>query len=138
MAAPTLSRRAEPMRGAIIGAMLALTGCAGTAAPVAPSAAAQSAPVAVAVVRDGDAWTAEYRFPRGAPVWAFIRSANAEATGQSWRAASWTVDTPGVRLERLGRYDALVADRGNVPEVVRVRFTPFTDEVRADYVPELA
>lgn len=125
------------IRALILAASLALAGCAGTA-PSAPSAAAQQQPVAVAVVRDGDSWTAEYRFPRAAPVWAFIRSANAEATGQSWRAASWTVETPGVRLERLGRYDALVADRGNVPEVVRVRFTPFTDEVRADYVPALA
>ncbi len=126
------------MRGAIIGAMLALTGCAGGAAPVAPSAAAQSAPVAVSIVRDGDVWTAEYRFPRAAPVWAFIRSADAEATGRSWRAASWAVETPGVRLERIGRYDALVADSGNVPEVVRIRFTPFTDELRSDYVPALA
>lgn len=126
------------MRGAIIGALLALTGCAGAAPPVAPFAVVESAPVAVSIVRDGDSWTAEYRLPRAAPVWAFIRSADAEATGRSWRGASWNVETPGVRLERIGRYDALVADNGNVPEVVRIRFTPFTDELRADYVPALA
>jgi len=126
------------IRGAIIGAVVALTGCAGAAVPVAPSAAAQPTPVTVAVVRDRDAWTAEYRLPRAAPVWAFIRSADAEATGRSWRSASWTVETPGVRLERIGRYDALVADGGIVPPVVRIRFTPFTDELRSDYVPALA
>ncbi len=134
MAAPTSSRRAEPViRGLILAASLALAGCAATAGlPL------DAQPVAVTVVRDGDRWTAEYRLPRAAPAWAFIRSADAERTGQSWRAASWTVDTPGVRLERIGRYDALVADRGNVPPVVRIRFTPFTDELRADYVPALA
>ena len=126
------------MRGAIIGVALALAGCAGAAPPVAPFAVVESTPVAVSVVRDGDSWTAEYRLPRAAPVWAFVRSANAQATGRSWRGASWTVETPGVRLERIGRYDALVAERGNVPEVVRIRFTPFTDELRADYVPALA
>jgi hypothetical protein len=125
------------IRALLLATSLALAGCAGAAPPSAPTAAQQQ-PVAVAVVRDGDSWTAEYRFPRSAPAWAFIRSANAEATGQSWRASSWTVETPGVRLERIGRYDALVADRGNVPTVVRVRFMPFTDEVRADYVPALA
>lgn len=138
MAAPTSSRRAESViRALLLAASLALAGCAGTAAPV-PPAGAERAPVAVAVTRDGEAWTAEYRFPRAAPVWAFIRSADAEATGRSWRGASWTVETPGVRLERIGRYDALVAESGNVPEIVRIRFTPFTDELRSDYVPALA
>ena len=127
------------MRGAIIGAMLALLGASSLAAsPPGPPLPVPPAPVRAQVVRDGDSWTATYVLPRAAPVWAFIRSADAEATGRSWRGASWTVETPGVRLERIGRYDALVADRSNVPEVVRIRFTPFTDELRADYVPALA
>jgi len=138
MAEPTSSRGAEPViRALLLAASLALAGCAATSPP-SPSLAAQQQPVAVAVIRDSDTWTAEFRFPRAAPVWAFIRSANVAATGQSWRTASWTVETPGVRLERIGRYDAFVADDGNVPEVVRIRFTPFTDELRADYVPALA
>ncbi len=138
MAGQTSSRRAEPViRALLLGVLAALPGCAGTSAHVAP-AAVEPQPVAVTVSRDGDAWTAEYRFPRAAPVWAFIRSANAEATGRSWRAASWTVETPGVRLERIGRYDTLVAEGGNVPSLVRIRFTPFTDELRSDYVPALA
>ena len=95
-------------------------------------------PVRAEVVRSGDSWTVTYRLPRRAPVWGFMRSANVEFTQESWRTRSWTVLTPGVRLERVGRYEALMATRGNVPQVVRIRFRPFTGSLAFDYVPALA
>lgn len=107
-----------------------------SASPV--TEAAQPAAVRAEVVRDGDSWTVTYRLPREAPAWTFIRSANVADSSESWRKRSWTMLTPGVRLERIGRYDALVAEWGNVPSVVRIRFRPFTEALAADYVPALA
>ena len=110
------------------GLLIALAALAGSA----------TAPVEVAVQRDGDGFVAEYRFPREAPAWGFFRSSSAAATAKPWRPQSWTVLTPGVRLERRGSQDALVAkDGGPVPASVRVRVTPFTGDLDADYVPAL-
>jgi len=123
---------------AFLAVAAALAGCSPVSGgPGAGPAAVEAvgAPVTAEVVRSGNGWTVTYRFPRAAPVWAFIRSAPVAGTGESWRGRSWTVETPGVRLERIGRYDALVADGGNVPSVVRIRFRPFTDELATDYVP---
>lgn len=112
--------------------LLPLAGCAATGARPAR-------PLEVAAVRDGGAWTAEFRFPRRERAWVFVRSALARVGEQPWRPRSWTVETPGVRLERHGHYDVLVAGRGGrVPERVRVRFTPFTGDLIADYDPALA
>lgn len=94
-------------------------------------------PVSVSVARAGDGFEAEFRLPRAAPAWGFFRSSDARGGGP-WRQASWTVVTPGVRLVRRGRYDALVGSEGRpVPREVRVRFTPFTGDLLADYVPAL-
>jgi len=99
---------------------------------------APGTPVTVAVSRAGDGFEAEFRLPRAAPAWGFFRSSDARAGGGAWRPASWTVLTPGVRLVRRGRYDALVGQAGRaVPRSVRVRFTPFTGDLVADYVPAL-
>ena len=84
---------------------------------------------AVDVVRDGDRWTADYRFKREAPVWVFAMSPLTRVNPRSFRPESWTVETPGVRLERRGWYDVLVADDGSVPERVRVRFRPFSEDI---------
>jgi hypothetical protein len=46
--------------------------------------------------------------------------------------------TPGVRLERLGNYDALVSDGGPVPGHVRLRFTPYVGDIEGGYDPALA
>jgi hypothetical protein len=55
-----------------------------------------------------------------------------------WRPQSWRVETPGVRLERQGRYDILVAAEGGpLPARVRVAFTPFREDLIADYDPAL-
>ena len=95
-------------------------------------------PVDVQVSRSGDAFTAEFRLPRSAPAWGFFRSGQARAGGQPWRPVSWTVLTPGVRLVRRGRYDALVgAAGGAVPRTVRVRVVPFTGDLNSDYAPAL-
>jgi hypothetical protein len=114
---------------------LALAGCAAAPgpAPLAPVAAT------VEVVKDGDAWTADFHFPQPAPAWVFARSSESRAGGQPWRARSWRVATPGVRLERRGGYDMLVAaDGGAVPADIRIRFTPFSEELLADTAPALA
>lgn len=103
-----------------------------------PGAAAELEPVRVTVVRSGDGFLADFEFPRKAPLWAFFRSAVAAADREPWRLKSWTVLTPGVWLERRGRHDAFVARSGHpVPRKVRVRVTPYTEEVVADYVPAL-
>ncbi len=123
-------------------ALLAL--CAGVAdgAAARPAAstdfgAAAEAAADVEVVRDGDGWTADFRFRSAAPVWAFTRSPLARESNRPWRPESWTVLTPGVRLERLGWYDAFVADKGTVPERVRIRFTPFAKDIETSYDPAL-
>lgn len=94
--------------------------------------------VTVEVTRDGAAWYADYRFLRQMPAWIFARSALTREGEQPWRPQSWTIETPGVRIERHGYYDVLVAERGRpVPETVRVRFTPFSRDLVADYDPAL-
>ena len=101
----------------------------------APSAAA---PVRVAVVQDKAGFIADFTLPADAPAWGFWRSSTAAADNQSWRAKSWQVLTPGVTLRRRGQQDALVGDNGRpVPRKVRVRFTPFTGDLNANYVPAL-
>lgn len=101
-------------------------------------AAAQPRPVAqVEVVRRGNSWTAEFRLAEAAAAWAFARSPLGRESKRSWRSESWTVETPGVRLERRGWYDVLVADRGTVPSRVRVRFRPYSRDIESDYDPAL-
>ncbi len=119
------------------GALLALTlaACAtGTARE-----AREGAPVVVAVVRDGDRWTADYRFTRSSPAWVLAHSGVTREGERPWRAGSWTVETQGVRLTRRGWYDVLeAANGGPVPPRVRVRFTPFAGDLLAEYDPALA
>lgn len=95
-------------------------------------------PVEVAVRRDGATWTADFRFLEAARAWAFTHSALTRVGAQPWRPQSWTIETPGVRLERRGFFDVLVADNGGpLPRNVRVRFTPFPGDLLADYDPAL-
>ena len=102
------------------------------------AAAASSAPAEVSVSRSGDDFEAVYTLPRLAPAWGFFRSSLAADDRQPWRPRSWTVLTPGVKLERRGAYDALVATKGGpVPRTVRLRIAPYTREVLSDYVPAL-
>ncbi len=101
-----------------------------------PAAAAE--PVRVAVTQDRDGFIADLTLPTDAPAWGFWRSSTAASDNQSWRVKSWQVLTPGVTLQRRGQQDALVGVNGHsVPRTVRVRLTPFTGDLNANYVPAL-
>lgn len=93
--------------------------------------------VRVEVVRNGNGYTATFDLPQSASAWAFARSALARRTKDSWRLRSWIVETPNVRLERRGDFDVFSVAHGNVPRKVRVRFTPFAQDLQADYDPAL-
>jgi hypothetical protein len=93
--------------------------------------------VRIEVARRGDAWSAEFQFDRPVAAWVFPRSDQTAEGGKPWRANSWTVETRGVELQRRGSYDVFVADRGDLPLRVRVRFTPVAQRLQADYPPAL-
>ena len=102
------------------------------------AAPAAAEPVRVTVTRQGEHFIADYAFPESKAAWAFWRSSLAMADNLPFRPRSWTVLTPGVKLERRGKHDALIATDGRlVPHSVRVRLTPFTGHLVADYVPAL-
>lgn len=104
----------------------------------APAAAPAPYATNVRVARDGAHWSAEFRFSGRAPVWMFGRSALTREGLHPWRQQSWRVETPGVRLVRLGHHDAFVADGGGpVPERVRIAFNPSSVDLVADYDPAL-
>jgi hypothetical protein len=119
--------------GVLLLALAWLLPAAGNAqTPVDPTLAA------VEVRRDGAQWTAEFRLARAAPAWVFVHSALTRIGNRPWRPQSWTVETQGVRLERHGAYDLLVAAGGGpVPRNVRIRFRPATDDLVAAYDPAL-
>jgi hypothetical protein len=102
------------------------------------AAPAAAEPVRVTVTRQGDHFIADYVFPTSAAAWGFWRSSVAMVDKKPFRPRSWTVLTPGARLERRGRHDALVGVAGRpVPRRVRVRVAPFTGHLVADYVPAM-
>jgi hypothetical protein len=123
----------------VLGVGLILSACAsGSSAQViaGPRPRESAALTDVLVVRDGDRWTAEFTFHRDAPVWMFINSALTREGGQPWRPQSWVVETAGVRMERRRWHEVFVAeDGGLVPRTVRVRFTPFTEDLHSAYEP---
>ena len=121
----------------LVAAALALAGCAAAPAPAPASVATTPRTVAAEVVRDGDTWTIDYSFAELSPAWLFAHSAVTVDGNRPWRPGSWTVETPGVRIERRGRHDVLFAETGNVPAEVRIRFTPFSGDLVAEYDPAL-
>ena len=115
---------------------VALAGCVARRPPLAPPA-----PVAasVEIVRSGETWTADFHLPQPAPLWVFVRSSVTRDGELPWRASDWVVETPGVKLERRGRYDVLAGENGaQVPPEVRLRFRPFAHDLLADSAPALA
>lgn len=96
-----------------------------------------SALVRVEITRRGNEWIADYQFDREYPVWVFPRTDVTRDDLKSWRPQSWSVETRGVRLEQRGSYDVLMANRGDVPRNVRIRFTPFSKGLQDDYTPAL-
>jgi hypothetical protein len=111
--------------------LLALFACTATQATPAPVAR-------VTVARSAGSWTATYDLRERAPVWVFAKSILPRQSNRSWRIGTVRVLTPGVKLQRLGHYDALVAAKGAVPKRVRLSFTPFTDDIEAGYDAALA
>lgn len=102
-------------------------------------APARTQPVAsVTVERSGQSWTAEYQLYEQAPVWVFAKSVLPRESKTSWRIATVRVLTPGVSLQRLGNYDALVSQDGALPKRVRLSFAPFVEDIEGGYDPALA
>ncbi|MBB3764561.1 hypothetical protein [Sphingomicrobium lutaoense] len=112
------------------------------------AAAAIAAPAGAGDVRAAPTMTARvapqsvgellvtFEFDEPAPLFIFQRSGVVRGTGESWRVGHWKVETPGVALRRIGLHDALVATRGNrLPREVKVRMTPFTGLLTAEYTP---
>jgi hypothetical protein len=133
--------RSIPVRFASVGAVLMLltAGCAAAAPASAPASQGMIAgPVQASVLRDGDRWTVDYVFNDDAPIWAFQRSALLRVGRSPWRPAWWSVETPGVVLERQGRYDVLRTTDGRpVPREVRIVMHPQAGDLEADYDPAL-
>lgn len=106
--------------------------------PPPPPFAAQEPRVEVSVVRDGGDWSVDYVLDRDAPAWAFFNSALLRETRRPWRPDWWTVQTPGVVIERIGDYDVLRStDGGPVPRQVRIRMRPRPGDLEAAYDPAL-
>lgn len=115
-----------------------LTACAAGPAPRAQPRVLAEEPVAVAVLRDGDRWTADFTLNADAAVWAFQRSSLLRETRRPWRPDWWRVMTPGVVLERHGNYDILRStDGGPVPRRIRMDMRPQAGDLEADYDPAL-
>ena len=93
--------------------------------------------VRVEITRTAGLWDADFHFDRAVTAWVFPRSGVTREGGKPWRPDSWQVRTQGVRLQRIGSYDVLLADRGELPQRVTVRFKPVADGLRADYPPAL-
>jgi hypothetical protein len=124
---------------AALGLLAAFLLCASPAAAAQERLATRPAPrtASAEVVRDGNVWTAEFRFTERSPAWLFLHSSVTRDGNRPWRPGSWTVLTPGVRIERRGRHDVMFATRGTVPRTVRVRFTPVSSDLIAEYDPAL-
>lgn len=95
-------------------------------------------PVAVAVTRDGDRWTADFTFAQASPVWAFYQSALLRESREPWRPSWWSVETAGVVIDRQGDYDVLrTTDGSAVPAEVRIVMHPQAGDLEAAYDPAL-
>ena len=115
---------------------LALSACASnnndtSANPASPE------PTLVLVEPSANGFVATFQFHEDAKAWVFHRSALRRRDRKPWRADSWTIQTPGVALQRIGRHDALVASSGVVPRLVSIAFEPAAVDLIADYDPAL-
>jgi hypothetical protein len=124
------------MKPILLAAALFAVGLAGTTkAQETPP----SEPMArVAVLRDGERWTVDYDLARGRPAYAFKNSALLREGRRAWRAERWSVETPGVEIVRIGRYDVLRSvDGGPMPRKVRIAMRPAGGDLEAAYAPSL-
>ena len=92
--------------------------------------------VRIEVARRADNWTAEFIFDRSVTAWVFRRSDLTSETRRPWRQETWSVVTPGVRLQRRGNYDVLTAS-GELPRKVTVNFKPVSEGLEQDHPPAL-
>lgn len=116
---------------AAMSAAILLTACAATPAP--GPWKLEAAPQ-VTVTRAGERLTVDYVFNRDAVVWAFMDSALISDVREPWRPRQWTVETPGVMMERRGHYDIIRSTNGGaVPRHVRFSVRPQTVELEAEY-----
>lgn len=126
------------IRHSLASAVIAVVLMVGPTAAVARVEPDVAPEVAVTVTRDGDRWTADLAFEQAAPVWAFRQSALLRESREPWRPMWWSVETPGVVLDRQGRYDVLrTTDGGAVPDQVRIVLRPQEGDLEADYDPAL-
>jgi len=124
--------RLKALAASTVLAAALLGACA--AAPLPPGTWDARAAPSVEVVRDGDRWTVDYAFHRAAPVWAFMDSALMADGRQPWRPTQWTLETPGVVMERRGHYDVIRSTNGGpVPSQVRFSIRPKAVELEAEY-----
>ena len=92
----------------------------------------------VAVTRDGDRWTVDYDLALDRPALAFVVSALMREGRRPWRPDRWTVETPGVEIARIGKYDVLKsADGRDLPRHVRIAMRPAGGDLEAEYSPSL-
>jgi len=116
-------------------AALFLLGLSAFAAGTAASAGDAKRPeVEVVLTRDREAWVAQYHFNQPSPVWFFPRT-SPSLDGRNWRLATYRVETPGVRLVRVGVFDALVSEKKSSLTDVRIAVTPFSSPLVGDYLP---
>ncbi|RYD21750.1 MAG: hypothetical protein EOP69_00820 [Spirochaetia bacterium] len=118
------------MLGLVASAILIMSGHAASATPTKPPA------VKVVLKRKGGEWIVDYSFRKSAPVWFFQHSKDS-IDRVHWRLASWKVETPGVKLVRLGQFDALYRTDNRSLRDVRFRIVPFSRPLRSDYAPAL-
>jgi hypothetical protein len=116
--------------GLVASAILIMSGPAASATPSKPPA------VKVVLKRKGSEWIVDYSFNKNAPVWFFQHSKDS-IDRVHWRLTSWKVETPGVKLVRLGQFDALYRTDSRPLRDVRLRIVPFSRPLRSDYAPAL-
>lgn len=109
------------------------------AAQVAASNPRASEPPSADVTHKGSIWQIDYTLPHDALAWVFPVSAPKLMDHRPWRPGAWQVVTPGVRIERHGAYDILVASDGrSMPRKVRITFTPTSATLEREYDPAIA
>ncbi|WP_157072374.1 hypothetical protein [Brevundimonas bacteroides] len=109
-------------------------------APAVHAATQDAAPrlAEVSVVREGDAFTVDYEFTLDRPAYAFQVSALTREGRRAWRRERWTVQTPGVVLDRIGAYDVLRSIDGQpLPRRIRILMHPAGGDLEAEYSPSL-
>ncbi len=109
------------------------------AAQIAGSKPKLHEPASASVTHRNGAWQVDYRLRSDSRGWIFPVSAPKQADHRAWRSEVWRVVTPGVRIERHGAYDVLVADHGStVPRKVRITFTPTNATLEREYDPAIS